>query len=105
MTATANNGKVPYRIEYKKQAEKFFEKHEDIREEYENLIWERYFGGHKEKADIKMIKGKKNSYYRMRIGDWRVIYMIEQDKIVVITTLYAGSRGDIYKKIGGLKLL
>jgi mRNA interferase RelE/StbE len=32
-----------------------------------------------------------------------VIYAVINGKIVVISTLLAGARGDIYKKMGGLK--
>lgn len=93
----------PYEIEYKKPAEKFFRKHEDVRKEYINLLWEIYCGEHPEKVDLKTIKGKKGTYYRLRIGDWRVIYMIDGDKMIIINTLMAGSRGDIYKRLGGLR--
>lgn len=97
--------KVPYKVEYKKPAEKFFRKHEDVRQEYENLLWEIYCGKHPEKVDRKLIHGTKGNYYRLRIGNWRVIYMVEGNKVFVINTLTAGSRGDIYKKIDGLKIL
>ncbi len=47
-------------------------------------------------------KGKRNDYYRVRLGGRRVIYGIINGKIVVITTLLAGSRGDAYKKMDAL---
>lgn len=93
---------LEYVIDYKKPAEKFFRKHEDIRQEYESDL--RIFLADQSSArvDVKTIKGKKSEYYRMRIGNWRVIFMIAEGQITVINTLLAGSRGDIYKKIGGL---
>ena len=93
---------LEYVIDYKKPAEKFFKKHEDIRKEYESDL--RIFLADQSSArvDVKTIKGKKSEYYRMRIGSWRVIFMIAEGQITVINTLLAGSRGDIYKKIGGL---
>ena len=94
---------LEYVIDYKKPAEKFFRKHEDIRQEYESDL--RIFLADQSSArvDVKTIKGKKSEYYRMRIGSWRVIFMITEGQITVINTLNAGSRGDIYKKIGGMK--
>ena len=89
---------LEYVIEYKRPAEKFFRKHEAVREEYVNLLWELFCGEHPEKVDVKTIKGKKGLYYRLRLGDWRVIYMIEQDRVIVVNTLLAGSRGDIYQQ-------
>jgi len=37
-------------------------------------------------------------YWRIRVGDYRVIYMIQND-IVTVTILYAGHRKEVYKKI------
>ena len=92
-----------YEIQYIKAADKFFKKHENIRREYENAIKELLTGDHPDEIDVKKIKGKRNDYYRIRLGDWRVIYTLINGKIIVITILAAGSRGDIYKKITGLK--
>ena len=92
-----------YEIQYIKAADKFFKKHEDIRKQYEEAIKELLVGEHPEKVDLKKIKGRKNEYYRIRLGDWRVIYTLINGKIIVIATLAAGSRGDIYKKLDGLK--
>ena len=61
------------------------------------------FGDNPESVDVKRIKGKRSDYYRIRIGDYRVIYTIIRGKIVVINTLLAGARGDLYKKMSGLK--
>jgi len=90
-------------IHYTKVADKFFEKHQDVRKQYEDAILELLGGDHPEKVNLKRIQGKDSTYYRIRLGDYRVIYTIINGKIVVITTLLAGSRGDIYKKMSGLK--
>ena len=48
--------------------------------------------------DIKELKGKQNKgLYRLRIGDYRVIYTINNGKLIVCV-IDAGNRGDIYKK-------
>lgn len=90
---------ITYEIQYTKAAEKFFKSHEDIRNEYRAAIKEILIGEHPEKIDVKRVKGNKNNYYRIRLGNWRVIYTIINGKIVVIRTVLAGARGDIYKKI------
>ncbi|MBR1861657.1 MAG: hypothetical protein IJ796_07350 [Lachnospiraceae bacterium] len=92
-----------YEIEYTKAADKFFVLHEDVRTEYEDAIKELLVGEHPEKVDVKKIKGKRSDYFRIRLGGWRVIYTLIAGKIVVIQMLTAGSRGDIYKKMDGLK--
>ena len=34
--------------------------------------------------------------YRLRVGDWRVLYEIQDDRLVILV-LRVGSRGDIYR--------
>lgn len=38
-----------------------------------------------------------------RLGACRVIYTVINGKVVVIKTILAGARGDVYKKMDGLK--
>ena len=97
------NRNFTYEIQYTKAADKFFRTHEDVREEYKSAIKELLVGEHPEKVDVTRIKGKKNDYFRIRLGGWRVVYAVINGKIVVINTLLAGSRGDVYKKMDGLK--
>ena len=87
-----------YVIQYTKVADKFFKTHEEVREQYEDAIKELLVGDHPEKVDVKRIKGKRNDYYRIRLGEYRVVYAIINEKIVVINTMLAEVRGDIYKK-------
>ena len=92
-----------YEIQYTKAADKFLKEHEEIRSEYEAAIKELLIGDHPEKIDVKRIRGKRNDYYRIRLGNCRVVYAIINGRIIVIKTLLAGSRGDVYKKMSGLK--
>ena len=92
-----------YEIQYTKAADKFLKMHEDIRAQYEDAIRELLAGEHPERIDVKRIRGKRNDYYRIRLGGYRVIYTIINGKIVVINTLLVGLRGDIYKKMTGLQ--
>ena len=87
-----------YEIQYTKAADKFFKTHEDIRDKYEDAIRELMVGDHPEKVDVKRVKGKHNDYFRIRIGSCRVVYAVIHGKIVVISTILAGPRGDVYKK-------
>ena len=94
---------LEYGIQYTKVADKFLKDHEDVREQYEAAIKELLVGDHPEKVDVKRIKGKRNDYYRIKLGAYRVVYAIINGKIVVISTKLAGLRGDVYKKMSGLK--
>lgn len=46
-------------------------------------------------GDIKKLQGEKYPpLYRLRVGKYRIIYLIEQDEIVIVKI---DTRGDIYK--------
>lgn len=91
-----------YKIQYTKKAEKFFKKHEKVREQYELSIQRLITDDHSEEIDVKKISGKMNEYFRIRLGNYRVIYAVINKRIVVINTLLAGARGDVYKKMTNL---
>jgi len=93
---------LEYIIQYTKIAEKFFRKHEEVREQYEQSIRILMVGDHPESVNVRKIQGKRADYYRIRLGDYRVIYTLINQQIVVVQTLLGGSRGDIYKKLSGL---
>ena len=103
MKSGTGNSDYSYDIRYTKVAEKFFKAHEDVRDQYEAAIRELLIGDHPEKVDIKKIKGKRNDYYRIRLGDYRVVYALINGTIVVVNTILAGARGDVYKKMDGMK--
>ena len=91
-----------YEIQYTKAADRFLNKHEDVRDQYEEFIRKLLTGEHPEEVDVKRIKGKRSVYYRIRVGEYRVIYTLINGKIFVIRTELAGPRGDVYKKMRGL---
>lgn len=41
-----------------------------------------------------------SKYWRVRVGDYRIVYMIENE-IVTVTVIYAGHRKEVYKKLRG----
>ena len=47
-------------------------------------------------GDRKTMKGYPG-YYRLRVGDYRVIYTVE-DKRLIVRVVNIGNRGDVYKK-------
>jgi mRNA interferase RelE/StbE len=46
---------------------------------------------------ITVLQGKKDTYYRLRVGDYRIIYQI-QDKALVVLVIKIGHRREVYRK-------
>ncbi len=44
--------------------------------------------------NVKKLKGSDD--YRLRVGDWRVVYTLQNDKLI-ITIVRIAPRGDIYE--------
>ncbi len=44
------------------------------------------------------LKGDKHDYYRIRVGNYRVIYLIE-DEILLVLVVRVGHRREIYKNL------
>ena len=89
------------KFDYKKPAIKFFTKHEDVREEFEDSIMKIVNNDHPEQVNYKKLKGSLKGYSRVAIGGYRVIYRIIGDLIIIVDVALAGPRGDIYKKFRG----
>lgn len=83
-------------IETTKIADKFFEKHKNVYDKFITNI-RNYYHCKNENVDIKAMKNYKNTY-RMRINDYRVVYMLKNEEIVVINVLAVDSRGQVYNK-------
>lgn len=48
------------------------------------------------RGDVRRFEGSPDMDYRLRIGDWRVLFSYLDDGTLLIHEL--GSRGDIYKR-------
>jgi len=84
--------KKTYKIIFEKKAAKFFiSQPSQQKKRLARAIYRLPDG------DVKTIKGYKN-FYRLRVGDYRVIFTInDSDLIIIVLTI--GNRGDIYKKL------
>ncbi|MFH1336303.1 MAG: type II toxin-antitoxin system RelE/ParE family toxin [Candidatus Zixiibacteriota bacterium] len=54
-------------------------------------------GGISDRADVKSMMGEWKGYYRIRIGDIRIIFWIDR-KLKTIYVDHIGARGNVYKK-------
>ncbi len=84
-----------YRIEYRKQAAKALTKMPHQLAERFLVAFERLAADPvRRDLDVKPLAGRDG--FRLRIGDWRAIYRIERERLV-IEVLRIETRGDVYK--------
>ena len=84
-----------YQLIFTKQAEKTLRKMSrntanHIREKLVQLAVDPYA------HNPKVTKLQGRSGYRLRVGDWRIIYELEDNKLIIYV-LKIASRGDIYR--------
>ncbi|WP_020600339.1 type II toxin-antitoxin system RelE family toxin [Spirosoma panaciterrae] len=72
-----------------KMQDRIFEKIEDLADDPKP-------NGHKKLKSFEMPGKDYDDYYRIRVGDYRVIYTIEDDQIVIFI-LKVAHRKDIYE--------
>ena len=83
-----------YKIIIKKKAKKFIDKLPKNERLRVAIAIEQLPNG----EDIKKLKGEKNKgLLRLRVGDYRIIYSVENGKLIVYV-IDAGNRGEIYNK-------
>jgi len=86
-----------YKIEISKNVEKFLKsRNKNIQMKISKMIDVISINPYNNNLDIKELKGNKN-HYRLRIGKYRILYEIFDEKILIYF-YKADSRGDIYKK-------
>ncbi len=80
-----------YKIKIEKAAQKFIEKQDKA----QRLRIYKAIYRLPEGADIKKLKG--SSFYRLRVGDYRIIYSVDEVvRIIVVENV--DNRGDVYKR-------
>jgi len=84
-----------YRIVFTKRAHKALHKMprdiaQQIRERLDRLATDPYA----KHPSVTKLQNRPGS--RLRVGDWRVIYEIEDDDLVILV-LRVGSRGEVYR--------
>lgn len=82
---------MQYKIEFDKRAIKFISK--QPKPQRERLFKAIYVLPHS--GDIKAMQGHQG-YYRLRVGDYRVIYTVD-DNVLIVRIVEVGNRGDVYK--------
>ena len=82
-----------YEIKIRKQPQKFIKKQSPAQQK--RILTAIY---KLPEGDVKVIEGGEDNEYRLRVGDYRILYEIHDETITIIITR-AGNRGDVYKKV------
>jgi mRNA interferase RelE/StbE len=85
-----------YRVILTADAVKFFERsNESLRRRFDRCFAQLNIDPHKHN-NIKRLKGEFSDYFRYRIGDWRVVYRIDEQAGIVAVVRIAHRR-DVYE--------
>jgi mRNA interferase RelE/StbE len=88
-----------YRIEFAKSATKEFDSlHEKIRTRILEALQLLASNPFSELLKFKKLRGA-DSLYRIRLGDYRVVYEIRSEKLVILV-IKIGHRKDVYRNLG-----
>lgn len=86
-----------YTVEFVKSAEKdFLRLPKKIRDRFEEALKLLAISPFSEILKIRKLKGADDAY-RMRIGEYRLIYKIEQDVLIVLV-IKVGHRREVYRE-------
>jgi|WetSurMetagenome_2_1015567.scaffolds.fasta_scaffold31208_6 mRNA interferase RelE/StbE len=90
------------RIDYSKQSIKFLKKNSHLLtiEQVDDLIikaMKRLLKNENIAIDLKSLQGDKKGYYRIRVGNIRIIFSFLENQLVIASVENIGFRGDIYK--------
>lgn len=85
-----------YKVKFSSEAEKAIKKLDQptakrIITALDQLSEDPHYG-----PNIKKMKGKEDKIYRLRVGNYRIIYEIVDNELIVFV-VRIGPRGDIYK--------
>ena len=76
-----------YELLLTKDAQRFYEKADSVLVKKINRCFELLKKNPSDHPNIKPLKGPLSGYFRYRLGDWRIVYRIEERKKQVIILL------------------
>lgn len=85
-----------YKIELSRKAAKFYQKTNAVTAKRLNLAFSRLAEDPFQQYNIKKLSGELKGSYRLRLGDMRIIYSVDEAKNIVYIEVI-GFRGNIYK--------
>lgn len=94
MTQTSRPNRPPYEVQISRNVQKELDRQaRNTRERLLKAILA--LADNPRPIGSRRIEGQED-IYRMRVGDWRIVYAIYDERLVV-TVIKVGSRGDVYR--------
>jgi mRNA interferase RelE/StbE len=87
---------VPYELLLTRNAQRFYEKADAALARRLNRCFEQLQANPDEHPNIKRLRGALSGYFRYRVGDWRVVYEVDEESHQV-TILLIVHRGQAYR--------
>ena len=78
-----------YEVFLTREAQRFYEEAEASLVRRLNRCFQYLKESPYEHPNIKRLKGPLSGYFRYRVGDWRVVYSVDEQKRVVVVLLIA----------------
>jgi mRNA interferase RelE/StbE len=85
-----------FRIELSRKAAKFYQNADTITVKRLNLAFSKLSEEPLQQHNIKKLSGELKGSYRLRLGNIRIIYSVDEIKNIIYIEVI-GFRGDIYK--------
>jgi mRNA interferase RelE/StbE len=85
-----------YKIELSRKAVKFYQKADAVIAKRLNLAFTKLSENPFRHYNIKKLTGELGDSFRLRLGDMRIIYSVDDEKRIVYIEVI-GFRGDVYK--------
>ncbi len=86
-----------YKIEFARKAAKFYQQVDDATAGRLNRIFEKLAEDPFNLPNVKQLKGELSGSCRIRMGDIRIIYSIDEFRKTIFIEI-VGFRGSVYKK-------
>ncbi|ARE81381.1 type II toxin-antitoxin system RelE family toxin [Campylobacter helveticus] len=87
---------MKYEVRTSKEFDKFLAKHNNLAPKILNTLEILAQNPYENAFDIKKLQGK-DKHYRLRLGKYRILYELMENRLLIIYVYRADSRGDIYK--------
>ncbi|RCJ18306.1 plasmid stabilization protein [Nostoc minutum NIES-26] len=85
-----------YELLLTRKAQKFYEQVDASLAERLNRCFDQLRENPYEHPNIKRLKGSFAGLFRYRVGDWRIVYQIDEAQLI-ITILLIAHRSDVYQ--------